>query len=70
MTFMTRLIGILVVAVTLAGCNPVPTESPAGRVMIESRHSHYHVHAPDVDHGHAHQDFPRGGHTHEHDGHQ
>lgn len=40
-----------------------------GRVMADAMHSHYHVHAPDIDHGHVHSDFVTGGHTHEHSGH-
>ena len=59
----------LAVATALTGCGPTARETGDGPVMTAARHSHYHVHGPEIDHDHSHDDFPHGGHNHEHAGH-
>jgi hypothetical protein len=36
-------------------------------IMVESEHSHYHVHAVDASHEHAHANGDVGGHEHSHE---
>ena len=38
----------------------------SGPIMVESTHSHYHVHAVDASHQHSHADGALGGHVHSH----
>lgn len=59
----------IIAAGGLMGCSPATSDTAEVPVMNQARHTHYHVHAPGVDHGHAHADFVAGGHTHEHEGH-
>jgi hypothetical protein len=59
----------VIAAVGLVGCSPATSSTADDPVMTETRHVHYHVHAPGIDHGHTHTDFVAGGHTHEHEGH-
>lgn len=56
-------------ATVLSGCGSMAHEWP-DPVMTADRHAHYHVHGPGIDHGHSHDDFPHGGHDHEHAGHE
>ncbi len=53
----------------LVGCGR-PSDNAGEQVMVQTKHSHYHVHGGDIVHGHTHTDFVNGGHTHEHDGHE
>ncbi|NBW96033.1 MAG: hypothetical protein EBR28_04725 [Planctomycetia bacterium] len=65
---MTRLWLSVVAACCIGGCAPSSSIDPE-RVMIDTKHSHFHVHGPGIEHGHVHAGFVAGGHTHEHDGH-
>ena len=40
---------------------------PSAPVMVESAHSHYHVHGIDASHEHSHDDATLGGHEHSHE---
>jgi hypothetical protein len=46
-----------------SGCGGADSSAP---IMVESEHSHYHVHAVDASHEHTHEDAPLGAHTHSH----
>ena len=58
--------GILCIWVAIAlGCSDGGSEGSNGP-LLESDHSHYHVHASDVVHDHRHKEFQAGGHQHRH----
>src|SRR5688572_7438660 len=51
--------------VTLLG-NGCGGADPSVPIMVESKHSNYHVHAVDASHEHTHDDATLGGHEHSH----
>jgi hypothetical protein len=65
----TRLAIALAYIVFVIGCTQSSEHSDPSLVqpMIETRHSHYHVHGTGIDHGHTHDDFAAGGHAHDHE---
>ena len=55
--------GIVLFALTFSGCGENDSSAP---IMVERKHTHYHVHAVDASHDHSHGDDAVGGHAHSH----
>jgi hypothetical protein len=64
-TFSRQLLAAQLLIIAGSGCGKSGhTGSPS--IMVESKHSHYHVHAVDASHEHSHPDGAVGGHEHSH----
>jgi hypothetical protein len=57
----TAAVGLLTLFV--GGCGGSDPSTP---IMVESTHTHYHVHAADASHDHSHEEGAVGGHAHSH----
>ena len=54
---------VWLLTVALYGCGESDSSAP---IMVEAKHTHYHVHAVDASHEHTHGDGAVGGHAHSH----
>jgi hypothetical protein len=63
LSYLWRAIAAGLLALFAGGCGRNDTSEP---IMLESTHSHYHVHAVDASHQHSHADGAMVGHVHSH----